>query len=76
LLAENLITDDKRYVHHYKFRDEEGGTFVQHGGICLLELNKFNAQRIETEEQRCLKFFKDGEDLNDESLPDWMSTDE
>ena len=74
LLAENLIADDKRYVHHYKFRDEQGETFVQHGGIWLLELNKFNAQRVETEEQRWLKFFKDGEALNDQALPDWMST--
>ena len=76
LLAENLIADDKRYVHHYKMRDEQGQTFAQHGGIWLLELNKFDANRIESEEQRWLKFFKDGEHLNDEALPDWMSTQE
>ena len=38
LLAENLITDDSDYVHHYKVRDEQGKTFTQHGGIWLLEL--------------------------------------
>ncbi len=76
LLAENLLPEDNGYVHHYKLRDEQGRTFQPHGGIWLLELNKFKAQRIETEEQRWLKFFKDGEDLNDESLPDWMSTEE
>ena len=74
LLAENLITDDDEYVHHYKVRDEKGETFTQHGGIWLLELNKFDANRIESEDQRWLQFFKVGEQLNDEALPDWMTT--
>ena len=76
LLAENLIAADSKYVHHYKMRDEQGQTFTQHGGIWLLELNKFNAERIESEEQRWLKFFREGEQLNDETLPDWMITQE
>jgi len=76
LLAENLITDDSEYVHHYKVRDEQGKTFTQHGGIWLLELDKFKASRIESEDQRWLQFFKVGEQLNDESLPDWMITQE
>ena len=42
----------------------------------LLELKKFNANQVETEDQRWLKFFKDGERLNDEALPDWMITHE
>lgn len=74
LLAENLISGDSRYVHHYKMRDEQGQTFNHHGGIWLLELNKFNDKRIESEDQRWLKFFKDGEQLNDSTLPDWMNT--
>ena len=76
LLAENLITDDSEYVHHYKIRDEQGKTFTQHGGIWLLELDKFKANRIESEDQRWLQFFKVGEQLNDDSLPDWMITQE
>ena len=76
LLAENLITDDSEYVHHYKIRDEQGKTFTQHGGIWLLELDKFKAKRIESEDQRWLQFFKVGEQLNDDSLPDWMITQE
>ena len=47
-----------------------------HGGIWLLELNKFQVERIETEQQRWLKFFKEGERLDDEALPEWMNTDE
>ncbi len=76
LLAENLIVDDNAYVHHYKMRDEQGQTLTPHGGIWLLELKKFNANQVETEDQRWLKFFKDGERLNDEALPDWMITQE
>jgi hypothetical protein len=76
LLAENLLVDDNAYVHHYKMRDEQGQTLTLHGGIWLLELKKFNATQVETEDQRWLKFFKDGERLNDEALPDWMITQE
>jgi predicted transposase/invertase (TIGR01784 family) len=76
LLAENLLVDDNVYVHHYKMRDEQGQTLTPHGGIWLLELKKFNANQVETEDQRWLKFFKDGERLNDEALPDWMITQE
>ena len=57
-------------------RDEQGQTLTSHGGIWLLELKKFNAIQVETEDQRWLKFFKDGERLNDEALPDWMITQE
>ncbi len=46
------------------------------GGIHLLELKKFTAERIETEEQRWLRFFKEGEQLDDAALPDWMNTEE
>ncbi len=76
LLAENLLVDDNTYIHHYKMRDEKGQTLTPHGGIWLLELKKFNAIHVETEDQRWLKFFKDGERLNDEALPDWMITQE
>ena len=76
LLAENLLSDDQLYARHYKFRDEYGKPLLQHGGLWLLELNKFNANRIESEEQRWLQFFKLGEHLNDDALPDWMTTEE
>ncbi len=51
-------------------RDEQGQILKPHGGIWLLELKKFNANQVETEDQRWLKFLKDGERLNDEALPD------
>lgn len=76
LLAENLLNTDSNYMHHYKMRDDQGHTFNEHGGIWLLELNKFHDQRIESEAQRWLKFFKDGEQLNDTALLEWMRTQE
>ncbi|MEI7869833.1 MAG: PD-(D/E)XK nuclease family transposase, partial [Candidatus Methylumidiphilus sp.] len=51
-------------------------TLADLGGIHLLELKKFTAERIETEEQRWLQFFKEGEQLDESALPDWMNTDE
>ncbi|CAK0752006.1 transposase [Gammaproteobacteria bacterium] len=73
LLAENLF-DDKEYSRNFKLRDSKGQVPVEHGGIWVLELAKFHAQRIENEQQRWLLFFRDGETLNDDSLPDWMNT--
>jgi predicted transposase/invertase (TIGR01784 family) len=76
LLAENLIKADSDYIHSFKIRDNKGRCLSQHCGIWLLELEKFNAQQIENEQQRWLNFFKTGEQLNDEGLPDWMTTNE
>ena len=76
LLAENLLPGEADYAHEYKLQDHSGRTLADLGGIHLLELKKFTAERIETEEQRWLKFFKDGERLDDAALPDWMNTDE
>jgi hypothetical protein len=76
LLAEDLLRDDPTYAHVYRLRDEAGQLLLDHGGIWLLELNKFAAERVETEQQRWLKFFKEGEHLDETHLPDWMQTDE
>jgi predicted transposase/invertase (TIGR01784 family) len=76
LLAENLIKDDLIYARDYQLREPRGRALIPHGGIWLLELNKYAGELIETEQQRWLKFFKDGESLDDAQLPDWMNTDE
>jgi len=57
-------------------RDDQGNTFTEQGGIWVLELKKFNADKIESEDQRWLKFFKEGDTLDDNILPDWMITKE
>jgi len=75
LLAETLIKADIDYIHTYKIRDNKGRTLNDHCGIWLLELDKFSIQQIDTEQQRWLKFFNEGEQLNDDAgLPDWMTT--
>ena len=76
LLAENLIEADERYVHNFKLRDTFGNSLNEHGGIWLLELNKFHAKNVESESERWLKFFNEGGQLNNETLPDWMVTTE
>ena len=76
LLGENLFPTDSAYRHVYKFRDEQGGVLINHGGIWILELEKFSAHCVETEQQRWLRFFRDGGQLDDNKLPDWMNTPE
>ena len=42
-----------------------------------MELQKFSAPQVENEQQRWIRFFKEGEQLNDETgLPEWMTTNE
>ena len=77
LLAESLIKDDTDYIRTFKLRDHKGRALNNHCGIWLLELQKFSEPQIENEQQRWIKFFKDGEQLTDEiNLPDWMTTTE
>jgi predicted transposase/invertase (TIGR01784 family) len=74
ILAEDMLRDDPAYAHRYRLCDERGRRLIDHGGIWLMELNKFAAEVVETEEQRWLKFFIEGERLDDADLPDWMQT--
>lgn len=77
LLGENLIINDEDYIHNFKVRDTKGKSLVERsGGIWLAELEKFHAQRIDNEQHRWLKFFKEGRRLDDAQLPDWMETTE
>ncbi len=76
LLGEPLFPNDPDYIRDFRLRDSQGRVLEAHGGIWLLELDKFAAERIETEQQRWLKFFKEGEQLDAEALPNWMKTDE
>ena len=76
LLNENVLRNIPEYAHNLRLRDAQGRCFLDHGGIWLLELNKFQIERIENEQQRWLKFFKEGEQLDTEQLPSWMHTNE
>ena len=63
-------------VHRFRLRDEQGRSLVEHGGIWLLELSKCRIEAVETEQDRWLKFFVEGERLDAEHLPAWMQTEE
>ncbi|MFM8333796.1 MAG: Rpn family recombination-promoting nuclease/putative transposase, partial [Candidatus Methylumidiphilus sp.] len=76
LLAENLLPESAEYAHEYRLRDRNGQSLGDAGSIYLLELHKFAAERIESEQHRWLKFFKEGGQLDDANLPDWMNTNE
>ena len=76
LLAEDSIPEDDDYLHAFKMRDAKGRALSDHGGIWLLELDKFGSQTAENDHQRWLLFFKQGEQLDDDALPDWMTTPE
>jgi len=76
LLGQTLLHDIPGYAHAFRMRDEQGRNFWDHGGIWLLELSKFHADGVKTEEQRWLKFFNEAERLDDKALPTWMQTGE
>jgi len=75
LLGEKVKKDDK-YLHNYKLRDPTGEVLLENGGIWLLELHKFDGITVKTELERWLKLFKEGDQLDDTHLPDWMHTPE
>jgi hypothetical protein len=59
--------------------DDRARVLLDHGGIYLLELDKFAAGPggvIASELQRWLKFFTEGERLDEQDLPEWMQTEE
>jgi predicted transposase/invertase (TIGR01784 family) len=74
ILAQDLLRGDPAYAHRYRLCDEQGRRLIDHGGIWLMELNKFAGEPVETEEQRWLKFFTEGERLDEANLPEWMQT--
>lgn len=76
LLGEDLLPERAEWIHEFRLRDSRGRQLLDHGGIWLLELNKFHADTIQSEQDRWLKFFKDGARLDADALPPWMQTNE
>ena len=75
LLADRLLSEPD-YIRDYKPRDRQGRSLVDHGGIWICELAKLPERSIANETERWLRFFKEGEHLDDEALPAWMQTEE
>ena len=74
LLGQTLLAEDPDDAHEFGLRNPHGRVFLDHGGIWLLELSKFTADAVETEQQRWLKFFTEAERLDADALPAWMQT--
>ncbi len=55
---------------------ETGWELCQGGGIHVLEMLKWNRKEVETELDRWVRFFKEGKELDDEALPEYMNTPE
>jgi predicted transposase/invertase (TIGR01784 family) len=75
LLNKTLIQDSD-YAHEFKMQNDKGCALINHGGIWILELNKFKTDSIVAPKEKWLAFFKEGENLDDNALPDWMQTKE
>jgi predicted transposase/invertase (TIGR01784 family) len=76
LLGQTLRPRVSEAIHRFRLRDEQGRSLFDHGGVWLLELSKCVVERVETEQQRWLKFFIEGSQLDDQQLPAWMHTEE
>ena len=74
LLAAPLLPEVPGYAHDFRWRDAGGRLLLDHGGIWLLELSKFAAAEVRTEQERWLKFLIEAERLDDSALPEWMQT--
>ena len=77
LLRNPLLHQETQAIHDFRLRDRQGRLLLNCGGIWVLELSKMTLDRVVTEQQRWLKFFREGEQLNDAApLPEWMNTEE
>ena len=61
-------------LHRFRLQDEQRRSLVAHGGIWLVELSKVTVDTVHTEQERWLKFFVEGERLDEAQLPEWMQT--
>jgi hypothetical protein len=75
-LGQTLRPQIAEAVHRFRLRDDQGRSLLEHGGIWLLELSKCTIEAVETEQDRWLKFFSEGERLDADRLPAWMQTEE
>ena len=76
LLADTLFRDHDDHLHDFQWRSADGRRLLAHGGIWVAELKKFPVDRLGSEQDRWLKFFKEGKTLDSDNLPEWMQTPE
>ena len=76
LLGEPLWPALPEALHCFHLQDEQQRRLVDHGGVWLVELSKCAIDVVTTEQERWLKFFVEGEQLDTARLPNWMHTEE
>ncbi len=75
LIAEKLFKDSEGFHYHFKFCEPHYGMILHEDcAIHVLELKKFGTPEITSELERWLTFFKEGRQLDDNALPDYMDT--
>ena len=74
LLGETLRPEVTEALHRFRLQDEQRRSLVAHGGIWLVELSKVTVEAVHTEQERWLKFFVEGDRLDEARLPEWMQT--
>jgi len=77
LLDEPLLLEtggDRDYLHTFCLQDNRGRVLSDHCHITTVELSKFGSETVHNDRERWLKFFVEGECLDNQALPSWMQT--
>ena len=62
---------------HFSWYDEKNKLkLTEHANIHIIELNKWDKSQVDDDLDRWTCFFREGKDLNDSHLPDYMQTKE
>ncbi|MBF0101332.1 MAG: Rpn family recombination-promoting nuclease/putative transposase [Desulfobacterales bacterium] len=77
ILCEDLFKNVNCFHHHFQMYDPNNKISLnQDCSIHILELEKFVTNNVHNELERWLLFFKEGEELDDTYLPEYMNTEE
>ena len=77
VIAELLLQDTQFFHHHFQLYDSEHSVLLHdHLSLHVLELEKWNKAQVEGQIDRWVKFLREGKNLDDENLPEYMQTKE
>ena len=77
VFSELFLRDAPSFHHHFQLYDPEHHVLLHdHLSLHILELKKWNKTEVEEPIDRWVKFLRDGKDLDDENLPEYMRTKE
>ena len=70
-----LFKDSDAFHHHFQPWDRQNEVLLnEHCSIHVLELEKWDKDEVELELDRWTRFFRDGRELDDAHLPEFMNT--